>query len=50
MLVKETQPMMTERYCLATAVIDGFIYAIGGERNDGILNTVEKWDRKIESR
>lgn len=42
MSLKDTQPMMTERYCLATAVIDGFVYAIGGECNDGVLNTVEK--------
>jgi N-acetylneuraminic acid mutarotase len=42
-------PMPTARFALAAAGVNGKIYAIGGSRGPGILNTVEVYDPSSNS-
>lgn len=41
---RELEPMMIARWSLATAVTNGYIYAVGGQ-NYGCLNSVERYDQ-----
>ena len=45
----EVTPMMTGRHLHAVACVNGFIYAIGGIGDDGVLASVERYDTTAEA-
>ena len=42
-------PMGTARVVLAVAVLDGKLYAVGGESNDNYLSSVERYDPALNA-
>ncbi|MCZ6851483.1 MAG: hypothetical protein O7F17_07575, partial [Planctomycetota bacterium] len=45
----EVAPMITARYAHAVACVNGFIYAIGGIGDSGVLASVERYDTTAEA-
>ena len=41
--------MATARVVLAVAVLDGKLYAVGGESNDNYLSSVERYDPALNA-